>query len=370
MKTNNGQKKSAQSGSAIITVLGLVSLISIASGYIAFTASQEMHASQNLRESLKAKMIAESGLNRAYNTLKANFSTANGLNLQGEFGGGSYVVTSVPDAASANRYKLISIGTCGKLGKWKVSADVQNRPIVTSGSDPDDLYYTLDYDILTGGILDLKGNFKADVNKIHANGNINSKGSSTVNTLVLSSAGIVTLKSVTGTTTVLQNQPAVNIQPAALTAAINALKAFAEKNGAKYTTGAQIPNAPPGGVAWCTGDPTGFSGAGTGCFIFDGTPALQGGGAQTIQSVDGYPALIILGTGTVHINAQKTIKGAILIPNGSIFLNGTAAFYGPILVGQTFTGNGTADLYAGDGQGFQLPPNTTTSDNVVISAWH
>jgi hypothetical protein len=86
--------------------------------------------------------------------------------------------------------------------------------------------------------------------------------------------------------------------------------------------------------------------------------------------VDGYPALIILGTGTVHINAQKTIKGAILIPNGSIFLNGTAAFYGPILVGQTFTGNGTADLYAGDGQGFQLPPNTTTSDNVVISAWH
>lgn len=370
MKTTQKLKRNSKSGTALITVLGLVSLISIASGYIAYTASQEMHISRVLRESLKAKLIAESGLNRAYNNLKANFSTASGMRLEGQFGGGTYVVTSVVDPDSPNRYKLISNGTCGQLGKWKVSADVQNRPIITSGSTPGGTYFALDYDILTGGILDLKGNFKANVNKIHANGNINSKGSSTVNTLVLSSAGTVTLKSVTGTTTVLQNQPAVNIQPAALTAAINALKAFAEKNGAKYTTGAQIPNAPPGGVAWCTGDPSGFSGAGTGCFIFDGTPALQGGGAQTIQSVNGFPALIILGTGTVHINAQKTVKGAILIPNGSIFLNGTAAFYGPILVGQTFTGNGTADLYAGDGQGFELPPDETSADNVIITAWH
>jgi len=370
MKTNQQVRKSAQSGTAIITVLGLVSLISIASGYIAFTASQEMHTSRVLRESLKAKLIAESGLNRAYNSLKANFSIASGMRLEEQFGGGTYVVTSVADPDSPNRYKLVSSATCGQLGKWKVSADVQNRPIVTSGSDPDDLFFELEYDILTGGIMDLKGNFKANINKIHANGNINSKGSSALSALTISSGGTVTLKTFTGTKTVLQNQPAVNIRPANLMAAIDALKAYAEKNGAKYADSADIPDSPPGGVAWCTSDGARWKESGTGCFIFEGNASLQGGGKSTITSVNGFPALIVLGTGTVHINAQKVIKGAILVPNGSIFLNGTAEFYGPVLVGQTFTGSGTADLYAGDGQGFELPPDETSADNVIITAWH
>jgi hypothetical protein len=34
------------------------------------------------------------------------------------------------------------------------------------------------------------------------------------------------------------------------------------------------------------------------------------------------------------------------------------------------TGNGTADLHAGDGQGFTLPPTGTVADNVVVTAWH
>jgi hypothetical protein len=34
------------------------------------------------------------------------------------------------------------------------------------------------------------------------------------------------------------------------------------------------------------------------------------------------------------------------------------------------TGNGTANLYAGDGQSFNLPFEELTEDNVVITAWH
>jgi co-chaperonin GroES (HSP10) len=370
MKAKQALKRSSQSGTAIITVLGLISLICISSGYIAYTASQEMHASRVLRESLKAKLIAESGLNRAYNTLRANFSTASGLRLEEQFGGGKYIVTSIPDPDSPNRFKLVSNATCGQIGKWKVSCDVQNRPIVTSGTDPDDLFFELDYDILTGGIMDLKGNFNTEINKIHANGNINSKGSSSVSAVTISSGGTVTLKTFSGTKTVLQNQPVVNIRPANLMAAIDALKAYAEKNGAKYSDSGDIPENPPGGVAWCTSDGARWNGSGTGCFIFEGDASLQGGGHRTITSVNGFPALIVLGTGTVHINAQTVLKGAILVPNGSIFLNGSAEFYGPVLVGQTFTGSGTADLYAGDGQGFELPPDETTADNVVITAWH
>ncbi len=369
MKTKQ-LNKSAQSGTALITVLGLISLISIASGYLAYTASQEMHLSRVLRESLKAKLIAESGLNVAYNLLKTDFSQASGLNLASDFGNGRYVVTSTPDPDSTRRYKLNSNGTYGQFGKYKVSADVENRQILNNTSDPDSNYYPFLFDILVGGIMDLKGNFDVAVNTIHANGNITSKGSSSIDTLAISSSGKVILFKFTGSSTILQNQPAVNIRPAELTAAINALKAYAERNGAKYTDSADIPANPPGGVAWCTSDGARWIGSGTGCFIFEGDASLQGGGQRTITAIDGYPALIVLGTGEVKINAQTVVNGAILVPNGSIFLVGTADFYGPVLVGQSFTGSGTAVLHASAAQGFNIPPNVTTSDNVVISAWY
>jgi hypothetical protein len=265
---------------------------------------------------------------------------------------------------------LTSNGTCGQFGKYKVSADIENRQIIKNASGPGSNYYPFLFDILVGGAMDLKGNFDVAVNKIHANGNITTKGSSSIDTLSISSGGKVTLFKFTGSSTVLENQPAVNIQPAELTAAINALKAYAERNGAKYADSADIPANPPGGVAWCTSDGARWIGSGTGCFIFEGNASLQGGGKRTITAVDGYPALIVLGTGEVKINAQTVVNGAILVPNGSVFLVGTADFYGPVLVGQSFTGSGTAALHASDAQGFNIPPNVTTSDNVVISAWH
>jgi hypothetical protein len=370
MNTTRKLKKNARAGTAIITVLGLVALISMASGYMAYTASQEMQMSRVLRESLKAKLIAESGLNTAYQLLKTDFSRASGLRLEGQFGSGTYVVTSIPDATNTKRYQLISNGTCGTLGKFKVAADVENRAIVGAGSGGGSNYYPLNFDILSGGSIDLSGNFKALVDQIFANGNILINKGSNIDTLLIGSAGTVTFKSFTGTSTVQNNQPAVNIRPAELIAAIQALKDYAISKGQVYSSGSQIPAAPDGGIAYCTGDASTWSGSGTGCFIFEGDLPLQGGGAQNITSVDGYPALIVLGTGQVKINSTTVIQGAILIPNGSAWLNGGAQIYGPILVGQSINGNGTADLYSGAQQGFNLPPVTTTTDNVIITAWH
>ena len=370
MNTSRKLKKNARSGSAIITVLGLVALISMSSGYMAYTASQEMQMSRALRESLKAKLVAESGLNAAYQLLKTDFSRASGLRLESQFGAGRYIVTSIPDPANTKRFQLIANGTCGTLGKFKVAADVENRTIIGSGSGSGSAFFPLAFDILVGGIMDMKGNFNAEVNTIHANGNITSKGSSSLETTLITSAGKVTLSKFTGPNTVLQYQPPVDVRPAALTAAINSLKAYAEKNGAKYADSADIPANPPGGVAWCTSDGARWIGSGTGCFIFEGDASLQGGGRRTITSVNGFPAIIVLGTGQVKINAQTVVNGAILVPNGSIFLVGTAEFHGPVLVGQTFTGSGTADLYGNGAQGFSLPPVTTTTDNVIITAWH
>jgi len=369
MNTNRSEKN-RRSGTAIITVLGLVALISMASGYMAYTASQEMHMSRVLRESLKAKLIAESGLNRAYELLKSDFSKAPGLKLESAFADGTYSVTSIPAPNSQHRFQLISNGTCGQYGKYKVAVDVENRQTITDNSDPNNRIFPLAFDIQVGGSIDASGNLGALVDLIFANGSITLNKGDNISALTISSGGPIDIKHFGGTATVQPNQPAINIQSPAFTAAINALKAYAEKNGAKYSDASQIPASPPGGIAWCTGDGSTWSGSGTGCFIFEGDVPLQGGGAQSITSVNGYPALIILGTGQVKINAQTVVHGAILIPNGSLWLNGGAQIYGPILVGQSLTGNGTANIYAGDGQSFNLPPNETVSDNVVITAWH
>ena len=267
-----------------------------------------------------------------------------------------------------NRAQLVSRGACG-IGRATVTIDLENRPLTTTDDDATDNYFNLYYDLLVGGVLDLKGNFWAEVANMHANGNATISGSAKVDAKTVSSAGTVTWKKAYGTVILLSNQSPVEVVTEALLAAIDALVGYARENNAVYADGSLIPASPPGGVAYCTGNPDGWSRTGNGCFIFAGDASFQGR-ALDVHSVNGYPAIIVMGTGEVKINSGSEVHGAMLVPNGSVKLNGHAVFYGPILVGQGMTGNGTADLFAGDGQGFSLPPSETVSDNVVITAWH
>ncbi len=361
-------KNVGQNGSALLTVLGIVAVVSIVCGMLGLAASQQTRSSQITREMLKARVIAESGLNKAYHSVKKDFALAKGLSLSESFGGGAYTVRPGAVTGDAeNRAQLVAEGVCG-LGKAVVSIDLENRPLIQSDSD-EDRYFNLLFDLLVGGTLSLKGNFSADVTAIHANGDATLTGSASTDATTVSSAKSVTWKKADGTVTLLSNQSSVEILSAALNAAIQEFIDYASQNDAVYGSGSEIPATPPGGVAYCTGDASGWSRTGNGCFIFAGDVSLQGSGLN-ISSVNGYPALIILGTGQVQVNAGSVVYGAVLIPNGSAKINGHSIFYGPILVGQGMTGNGTADLFAGDGQGFTLPPDETQTDNVVITAWH
>ena len=40
------------------------------------------------------------------------------------------------------------------------------------------------------------------------------------------------------------------------------------------------------------------------------------GGALDVQSVNGYPAIIVMGTGEVKMNSGSEVHGAMLVPNG------------------------------------------------------
>lgn len=362
-------KRKRQNGSAVLTVLGIISIVMIVCGMLGYSATQQMRASQITREMLKARLIAESGLNKAYNAVKNDFDRVQSYTESAVFGGGTYTVKAETlSGGPTQRAQLISRGECG-LGLSVVSVDIENRPKVSEDDDPSDDYFNLLFDLLVGGTLDMKGNFKAEVTAIHANGNATISGSAETDAKTVSSAGTVTWKKPDGTVTLLSNQSPVEVLSEALVEVINEFVEYAQENGAVYASGADIPNAPPGGVAYCTGDASGWTRTGNGCFIFAGDASFQGN-AVNVSSVNGYPALIVLGAGEVKFNSGSVVHGAILVPNGSVKLNGHADLYGAIVVGQGVTGNGTADLHTEGGQGFNRPPKEKTTDNVVVTAWH
>jgi hypothetical protein len=368
MKKNRENK-----GSALLIVLGIITVVTITAGAMSFTATQQMRSAQITRDMLKARLIAESGLNKAYNSVKTDFTRISSCSEKGDLGGGTFTVHAVTAlGGNPNRAQLVSEGLCG-LGRAVVSADLENIPVKTGDDDASDDFFPMFYDLLVGGDLLLNGNIRALFDAIFSNGTLTVGGSSFLGATKLSSAKKVVIKNpkkVSGPYTIQENCPPQAISPEALTAAIDAFKAYAQANDAVYDSAADIPLAPPGGVAYCTGGSDGWSKKGTGCFIFEGEVAFQGSGVD-LQSVNGYPALIVLSASEVKFNSDAVIHGAIILPNASFKVNGHAEIHGAILVGQGMGGNGTADLYPGDdGQGFNLPPQQTITDNVVITAWH
>lgn len=369
-----GRQKKQQKGSALIIVLGIIVVVTITAGAMSYTAGQQMHAAKITREMLKARLIAESGLNKAYNTIKGDFSKIGACAQSGALGEGTYAVRVVSElGGNPNRAQLISEGQCG-IGRAVVSADLENIPLRTAGDDDvGSGFFPLPFDLLVGGDLLLNGNIRALFDAIFANGPLTVGGSTFLDVTKLSSAQAVTIKNpkkVSGPYTVEEDCPPQVISPEALTAAIDAFKAYAQANDAVYDSAADIPLAPPGGIAYCTGGSDGWSKKGTGCFIFEGEVAFQGSGVN-LQSVNGFPALIVLSASEVKFNADAVIRGAIILPNASLKVNGHAEIHGAILVGQSMGGNGTADLYPGDtGQGFNLPAQESVTDNVIITAWH
>lgn len=366
-------RRQRQGGSALIIVLGIVAVVTITAGAMCYTANQQMHAARVTREILKARLIAESGLNKAYNEVKNDFSKIGSCVQSGTLGDGTYAVRTVTALGGhPNRAQIISEGRCG-IGRATVSADLENIPIITSEGSGDANFIRLPYDLQVGGKLDFAGNAEALFELIYALRDLTVRGNPTFADVVsfFSSAGIdIKAGNIDGSYEMFENQPPQAIVTAVLITAINALKEHARKNGAVYASGAEIPDAPPGGVAYCTGGSKGWSGKGKGCFIFEGDVSFQGSGID-IESVNNYPALIVLSASEVKFNADAVIHGALLFPNASFTVNGHAEIHGVILVGQSARINGTADLYPGEGgRGFEVPPEERVKDNVVITAWH
>ncbi|MFO7937861.1 MAG: hypothetical protein R6V06_09695 [Kiritimatiellia bacterium] len=363
-------------GSVLLVTIGITTIISMTLAFLHVMAKQQIHSTIRTKDSLKARMIAESGLNFAYNMIRNDFDQLRDFTIKSQFDDGNYTVIAKTFSDNlVNRAQLASVGTCGS-GKSTVAADLENCPVSDNSGSSDDDSYSLDFDVHVGGQTDMGSNFHSDVNDIFSNGNIEIKKGSTLDeNVVVSSAGTVTWGKKNDPppagATINSGQPPQEVYPASLEAAITAYIEYAEINGSVYTSGSDIPSSPPGGVGLYTGtEPLILHGTYNGTIIALGGRITINAGT-VISGLNGAPSLISLSPDSIKINGGATMHGALLAPNSAMSLQGTAAFHGPLLVGQDIKGSGTADLYAGTGQGFSMPMlQEEIGDNVVVISWH
>ena len=75
--SRDARRQNDEQGSALLIVLGIIVVVSITTGALSYHATQQMHAAKVTREQLKARLIAESGLNKAYHAIRNDFSLVN-----------------------------------------------------------------------------------------------------------------------------------------------------------------------------------------------------------------------------------------------------------------------------------------------------
>lgn len=373
MKTKNKKQ-----GTALLTVLGIISIVIIISTMLAYTCQQQTRSSLITRDMLKARMIAESGLNKAYHAIKSDFSKTKNYTtpISENFDTGSYTVqcrTFSDD--KANRAQLTATGVCG-LGSVIVGADLENIPLSDGSGGDDSNYFALDYSMFINGTLFGRGNGNYTLDSIHSNNDMTFKGSTDFyKPLDLSSSESIDLgKKQSGDVgSLTENAPHVTIPQVPVESFI----AVAEANGQIYSSVNDLPANPPGGVAVCTATSAKWNNiaAQTGCYIFLGSFQISSGLNLNADPATGYPALIVMGT-SVHISGSGNkdwhhINGAVYAPNASMHITG-GTIRGPVVCGQDLDYSGTGNVFDGGSiQGFNLPPpEETTIDNVIITAWY
>lgn len=393
---NTLQIKTFQSknGSALLTVMGIVLLIAALAAGVVALGRQQVFSSVRLRDYVKAQMIAEAGVNDAYNLMKTNF-TARPSTLPKEFECGigetgtyNIVVNTVTN--DINAASIISTGYYGTASAM-VRADVKNYPIATiNGAPVQGGGNPYGFAILSGGNLGWAGNSDMQMSNgfMHCNGNYSANGNNIVwgnveSCLGISLVGGATIKgigkapSVSGGTIgtrITNNVPVVAIPDIDLTPYYNVALA----NGQVFQTGKVLSGivSPPGGVMWVNGTMSIGNGTFTGSFIATGAIDMQttGNNTITLNKVNRYPVLVSR-DGSITIKQVKTLtfNGLIYVKTGSLDKQGNGEVMGTgaiIAAGNVSKNGGWSGLVYSDPT--PVPPGgsmVNSSDKTVITAW-
>jgi hypothetical protein len=389
MKTTLPRKCRQQKGSALLAVMGIVFLIAIVAGSMVVMGRQQIFSASHLRDYVKAQMIAEAGVNQAYNVLKTNFAArANASNFPlTPFDGGTYDATVI--SVSSNTASITSTGLYGSATAT-VKVDIQNCPSTTTNGAPLPGVDPFGFAILSGGDLGWAGNSDMELSNgwMHCNGSYVANGINIVKGNVASHLGITMIgaASITGigqapviqgggiTQPVQATVPLVSVPNIDLTPYYNAALANDQVYGSGKILSGNV--SPPGGVMWVNGSMTVGNGEYTGCFIATGPIEMKTTGNNTItfNKVNNYPVLASR-DGSITVKQAKTLtfNGLIYCKTGSFDKQGNGDVFGTgaiIAAGNVSKNGGWSGMLYSDPT--PIPPggaNTSTRDKVIIIAW-
>ena len=386
MKTYPVTRRERQRGSALITFLGVILIVSLAAAALVGFARQQAYSVERTKDYIKAQVIAEAGANEAYSLLKTNFAARTNPDLfpQKSFGDGTYdaTVTSVgSDAAQITCEAVVGDATATAI------MDVKNF-----GTSTDDTLLPSNpyaYTWLVNGECRMNGS-SVFAGNLHANNNIDVNGSSAWGTetepvhVTASGSGIV----FSGPCTLYGDMkaPAISgsFSPGTVTEGPVAIVPFptldltpyytiAAENGqvvASQTISADTLWDIPGGVKWVNGSLTVKNGkklTWTGCLIVTGSIDFKG--QFHARPYLDYPT-VVARDGTITVNGQHDFQG-LMYAGGDITFCGAGVFAGSLLCGGNlrFNGSGARLTYVYSGPGSNGTSDGTAQDHVAVTAW-
>lgn len=381
-------------GSAMVTLMIVILLVSIAGAGMVGFAKQQANAVSRVRDYLKAQAYAEAGANAAYSVLKESFANASDPSkFQAQvLGDGGFDATVTP--VGTEQASIVSVGTCGDA-TITVKCDVMNMGPSTpgggagGGAGPEPPGF--DYAILVGGYASLRGcgilSSSGGAALLHANGVFDVRGNVSANLNVSSSTeistGNVTIDGstwapsyslhkkcvITGTKNTCAVPP-VAIPDLDLTPYYNWALAHGEVHNGFTRTTDYTPN---GGILWVNGD-VHFSSWAT----VDGTIIATGdinmSGHVSVNAGSTGMALVSR-DGDIQNTAGGTINGLIYCKTGNYRHTANGTTVGQIIVAGDLDKGGNSDVLTFS-KAIPVPPSTgggggsgTSSDHVVITAW-
>lgn len=395
MKTSH-KSVDGQIGSAIVTVLIVVTVAGTLVGTMALASSTRKINVERMANKIKATALAEAGVAQAYSVLITNWTARDSADAfpQMTYGGGVYDCTVVPVGSN------VAVITCTGVYQGVaacVVADCRNygprdQLPEEDEDDPADTVDAYDYAVVSGGDGNWGGGGTISISNgtVHANGEFAMNGGGTVYGNVESS----TLVTGNGTCDIygdtdapsyggkfpaavhgdvdVTNVPLVTIPAMDLTPYFNEALldgALGVYTGNKLWT--TPPVKPAHGIIWVNGDVkvTGSADWGNLTIIATGNIDWQGGSLTNFST---YPALVSR-DGDISITANQTMQGLIFSQNGDVDKGGNGWLKGQIICGGEFTkvGGASAIYYMNMKP---TPPGSSGDtgpgpDVIGISAW-
>lgn len=347
------EKLSNTTGSALITMMVCMLLMTTTGGYMYQASIQNSHFTGKLRVSTQAQAVAEAGLAAALARVRGNWSLINSAFSNGEINGGTY---STARTTSGGRYLLTTTGTV--QGHSRTASAEVSAPATS----------VLDYAIAAGGNANIDpgtgqatGTITGDV---YAAGNVSLSGPSggnllTVNGDVFANGNIATgsAVSVSGSSTqswsTVETFPTIDFSYYQTIATTNSYY----YNGNKTYASGTIPASPTGGVIYVNGNVIirGTQNT-TACIVATGNIQIEKSGSTyprvTVNQYSNFPAILTQG------NIQFSSNG-----NGGAYLTTTGIVYAS---GNIQLSSGNHDTFSFTGSLIALGNIQTTG----LTAWN